>query len=83
MNVFLLLLLSLKQNIFMVAETTCPVRKRTEVVSEQANQDGTGIVKTVHDLLEDDEANEHQVRLHQLHAGTIVFFWGGDIMEIT
>ena len=61
----------------MVAETTCPVRKRTEVVSEQANQDGTGIGKTVHDLLEDDEANEHRVRLHQLHAGTIVFFWGG------
>ena len=44
----------------MVAETTCPVRKRTEVVSEQANQDGTGTVKTVHDLLEDDEANEHR-----------------------
>ena len=61
----------------MVAETTCPVRKRTEVVSEQANQDGTGTVKTVHDLLEDDEANEHRVRLHQLHAGGSQCFFGG------
>ena len=53
----------------MVAETTCPVRKRTEVVRDQANQDDTSTVNTVHDLLEDDEANDHRVR-------RVANFWG-------